>query len=659
MMTLRDTQSSKTIQVPPTGVVLGREGGDADILVRDKSVSKHHARLYEQDGEWWLEDLNSANGTFVDDQRIAGPVPVAPGIAFSLSNYQFEVVKIAGGGGASAGGGDVDQAGPRTRVGKNPEMDDDGFAEPTAPPPQGRNGGGGGGARGNAARAPAAPARNVPQPVRQKAEPTNKPSRKSAPKPEIDSDFDEPQLDIAEKKGFGEVMLALPKAVAYYMGAVPLMLLNPLGSIRKGIEDQRFDGMKTMELIAWSFPGQLAGAAFSLICSFIVVIVTAIRGGGFAIGALITAIIVAPIVAVVGSLIVGFLLHPVLGWIIRFLKGESDDKSRTNYMIMGVTAGVLMNIPAGLLVLISAFSSLLPGALARVGALLPILPMVIQLAATLIMVFLAYSWFTFFNVVKWFRILILVGGVLACVGTVLNIFHAVMYAISGGGGTTIGSTSTGGMPTLTAEQLAAMTPEQREAYAKSLAFAASHTTTTMGTLTSEQLAAMTPEAREAYAKSLAAAASHTTTVPKSTPTTAATASNPKATPAETPEEGGDDASTHPGGTNHTTVAVNTTTTNPGNTTSTPHDAGGGSAYTKFASKREAIEKAILEDPTILNRDSQTFALYKNLHLAILEARKKNAPRAGGDEILLQRLIEAELFEKQARLVDDLYARVHR
>ena len=31
------------------------------------------------DGEWWLEDLNSANGTFVDDQKISGPVPLGPG----------------------------------------------------------------------------------------------------------------------------------------------------------------------------------------------------------------------------------------------------------------------------------------------------------------------------------------------------------------------------------------------------------------------------------------------------------------------------------------------------------------------------------------------------------------------------------------------------
>ena len=46
VLTIRDLQSQEQFSVPPEGAVLGREGGGAYILVRDKSVSKRHAKVY-------------------------------------------------------------------------------------------------------------------------------------------------------------------------------------------------------------------------------------------------------------------------------------------------------------------------------------------------------------------------------------------------------------------------------------------------------------------------------------------------------------------------------------------------------------------------------------------------------------------------------------
>jgi len=48
-------------------------GQDNDIVLGDRFVSAHHLRLRWDGAVWWLEDLNSKNGTFVNRQ------PCAPG----------------------------------------------------------------------------------------------------------------------------------------------------------------------------------------------------------------------------------------------------------------------------------------------------------------------------------------------------------------------------------------------------------------------------------------------------------------------------------------------------------------------------------------------------------------------------------------------------
>ncbi|MCG8418141.1 MAG: SpoIIE family protein phosphatase [Proteobacteria bacterium] len=53
---------------PP--VRLGR-ASDAEFQLRDTGVSRHHARLYpDEDNRWWIEDLRSTNGTYVNGSRI-------------------------------------------------------------------------------------------------------------------------------------------------------------------------------------------------------------------------------------------------------------------------------------------------------------------------------------------------------------------------------------------------------------------------------------------------------------------------------------------------------------------------------------------------------------------------------------------------------------
>jgi len=50
--------------------IVGRDS-EAGFVVGRSSVSRQHARLYlADDDSWWVEDLNSTNGTFVNENRI-------------------------------------------------------------------------------------------------------------------------------------------------------------------------------------------------------------------------------------------------------------------------------------------------------------------------------------------------------------------------------------------------------------------------------------------------------------------------------------------------------------------------------------------------------------------------------------------------------------
>jgi len=51
---------------------IGRNLGN-DIVITDEEMSSRHACFSRADGKFWVEDLGSTNGTFVNGQRIQAP----------------------------------------------------------------------------------------------------------------------------------------------------------------------------------------------------------------------------------------------------------------------------------------------------------------------------------------------------------------------------------------------------------------------------------------------------------------------------------------------------------------------------------------------------------------------------------------------------------
>ena len=55
-------------QFTQTEIVLGRDAS-CDLCIMDEALSAHHARVIYHHGQWWLEDLNSTNGTFLNHEN--------------------------------------------------------------------------------------------------------------------------------------------------------------------------------------------------------------------------------------------------------------------------------------------------------------------------------------------------------------------------------------------------------------------------------------------------------------------------------------------------------------------------------------------------------------------------------------------------------------
>ncbi len=71
-------------------IVIGRDPA-CQCPIDDDAVSAHHARLSYHHGQWWLEDLGSMNGVFLNRQKMAMPTVVISKDEFSCGETQFTI----------------------------------------------------------------------------------------------------------------------------------------------------------------------------------------------------------------------------------------------------------------------------------------------------------------------------------------------------------------------------------------------------------------------------------------------------------------------------------------------------------------------------------------------------------------------------------------
>lgn len=87
---LVDVVTGDTYELTSARATVGRERSVADVVLRDPNVSRRHAELTFTGSDWSIEDLNSTNGTMVNNRRITRcPLRNGDVLTFGLSTFEF------------------------------------------------------------------------------------------------------------------------------------------------------------------------------------------------------------------------------------------------------------------------------------------------------------------------------------------------------------------------------------------------------------------------------------------------------------------------------------------------------------------------------------------------------------------------------------------
>ncbi|GAA1483555.1 FHA domain-containing protein FhaB/FipA [Brachybacterium fresconis] len=73
-----------------TPILIGR-APECTLVLDDDYASNRHARVFQREGEWIVEDLGSTNGTLVSGRRIEGAVPFRPGAQVRIGRTEIEL----------------------------------------------------------------------------------------------------------------------------------------------------------------------------------------------------------------------------------------------------------------------------------------------------------------------------------------------------------------------------------------------------------------------------------------------------------------------------------------------------------------------------------------------------------------------------------------
>jgi pSer/pThr/pTyr-binding forkhead associated (FHA) protein len=79
-----------TITLGEQSVLIGRNP-NSTVVLADDYASGRHARVYPQDGEWYVEDLGSTNGTYLGNDKLTAPRQLSVGSALRIGTTVLEL----------------------------------------------------------------------------------------------------------------------------------------------------------------------------------------------------------------------------------------------------------------------------------------------------------------------------------------------------------------------------------------------------------------------------------------------------------------------------------------------------------------------------------------------------------------------------------------
>jgi len=82
-------REDRTYPLEGEPVTIGR-GESCRVVLGDTYASAFHARVYPQDGGWYVEDMGSTNGTYLNRMKVTEPVPINLGDQIRIGKTTLE-----------------------------------------------------------------------------------------------------------------------------------------------------------------------------------------------------------------------------------------------------------------------------------------------------------------------------------------------------------------------------------------------------------------------------------------------------------------------------------------------------------------------------------------------------------------------------------------
>src|SRR5690349_15465849 len=86
LVTLQGPNAGRHFRLGDGASLIGRQPGAA-VYLDSLAVSRQHARVVRADGAYFVEDLGSSNGTFLNGQRVASRVPLTESDTLQVGPY--------------------------------------------------------------------------------------------------------------------------------------------------------------------------------------------------------------------------------------------------------------------------------------------------------------------------------------------------------------------------------------------------------------------------------------------------------------------------------------------------------------------------------------------------------------------------------------------
>jgi len=91
LIVLRNLTTQETYTCNAPSNTIGRRQENDIVLLTDANCSGFHAKIYFTQGDWFVEDLNSTNGTTVNNRLVNGRAAIAVGDTIKIGRTQFQI----------------------------------------------------------------------------------------------------------------------------------------------------------------------------------------------------------------------------------------------------------------------------------------------------------------------------------------------------------------------------------------------------------------------------------------------------------------------------------------------------------------------------------------------------------------------------------------